>query len=266
MNSTNLTVTQQKRPLRIAVLGGTGLIGAHIVAALSAAGHDAAALSRSTGIDLFTGDGLAEALAGIDVAIDATQAPIPDDSAADFFRTTVGNLQTAAHRAGVGHLVLLSIVGVDQAPDLGYYRAKALQEKLFAAGPIPYSIVRATQFFEYLDEIFSWTADANTVRLPATRLQPIAATDAAQLIAEIASAPALDGTVDIAGPEVLGLDRIARMTLIATGDHRTVRTDPEAGPFALAPDGTLTAGPAARLASTRYSDWLTTRTRPTGDH
>ncbi|MFI7189985.1 SDR family oxidoreductase [Nocardia nova] len=258
MNSANSVSVQHDRPRRIAVLGGTGLIGTRIVAALSAAGHHASALSRSTGVDLFTGDGLAEGLDGVDVAIDATQAPIPDDSAADFFRTTVGNLHAAAHESGVGHLVLLSIVGVDRAPDLGYYRAKTVQEKLFETGPVPHSIVRATQFFEYLDEIFAWTTDTGTIRLPATRVQPIAAADAARFIAEVAAAHPLDRTIDIAGPEVFSLDQLGRITLDATGDHRTISTDPTAGPFALAPHHALTAGPAARVATTGYRDWLTT--------
>ncbi|MVU80877.1 NAD(P)H-binding protein [Nocardia sp. ET3-3] len=263
MNSTNHAAAQHNRQLRIAVLGGTGLIGTRIVAALSAAGHDASALSRSTGVDLFTGDGLADALTGIDVAIDATQAPTPDDTAADFFRATVGNLHAAAHKAGVRHLVLLSIVGVDRAPDLGYYRAKTVQEKLFEAGSIPYSIVRATQFFEYLDEIISWTTDNSIVRLPATRVQPIAATDAARFVAEVATGRPLDRTIDIAGPEAFGLDQLGRITLDAIGDHRTINPDPTAGPFALAPHNALTADPAARLATTRYRDWLATRATTT---
>ncbi|NKY86172.1 SDR family oxidoreductase [Nocardia veterana] len=256
MTSRKNTNSVPGQPTKVAVLGGTGLIGTRIVAALSAAGHDASALSRSTGVDLFTGRGLADALTDVEVVVDATQAPVPDDSAAEFFRATVGNLHTAAQQAGVRHLVLLSIVGVDRAPDLGYYRAKTLQEQLFASGPIPYSIVRATQFFEYLDEIISWTSDADTVRLPATELQPIAAAEAARFVAEVAAGRPLQGTVEVVGPEIAGLDELGRTILTARGDRRAVVTDPTAGPFALAPRTALTAAAPAYTAPTRYRDWL----------
>ncbi|MFI8977367.1 SDR family oxidoreductase [Nocardia asteroides] len=205
---------------------------------------------------MFTGMGLADALTGVDVAIDATQAPVPDETAADFFRTAVGNLHTAAQQAGVRHLVLLSIVGVDRAPDLGYYRAKTVQEQVFASGPTPNSIVRAAQFFEYLDEIISWTSDSDAVRLPATRLQPIAAADAAGYVAEVAVGLPLQRTVEVAGPDAFGLDELGRIALAANDDHRVVTVDATAGPFAQAPTDVLVASPTARVASTRYHDWL----------
>ncbi|MCK7626865.1 NAD(P)H-binding protein [Streptomyces sp. RS10V-4] len=243
--------------MKCAVLGGTGLIGARIVAALTAAGHDATPHARSTGVDLLTGEGLAPALAGADTVIDATQSPTADDASADFFRTATGNLLAAARDAGVRHAVLLSIVGVDRVPGLGYYRAKVLQEELYATGPVPYSLVRATQFFEYVDEIMSWTTERGTVRLPTTLLQPVAADDAARAVAALAAGRPLHGVRDIAGPEVFPLDDLARITLAARGDRRTVRTDPTAGPFATAPANALTARDGTHLTRTRYRDWLT---------
>ncbi|GGK36878.1 SDR family oxidoreductase [Nocardia camponoti] len=251
------------QPLRIAVFGGTGLIGQHITAELRAAGHDARPHARATGVDLMTGVGLAEALIGVDVAIDATQAPVPDFSAANFFQTTASNLHAAALEAGVGHLVLLSIVGVDQVPNLGYYQAKTVQEKLFESAPVPFSIVRATQFFEYVDEILAWTSDSDVVRLPSTRLRPIAADDAASFIADIATGSPLGGTIDVVGPEVLGLDEIGRITSIARRDTRPIRIDDSAGPFALAAGDVLTSPAAERVGATRYRDWLATRLLPT---
>ncbi|MFF0462822.1 SDR family oxidoreductase [Streptomyces mexicanus] len=244
--------------MKFAVLGGTGLIGSEIVTALTAAGHEALPHARSTGVDLLTGEGLAQALAGADAVIDATQSPTTDDASADFFRAATGNLLTAAEHAGVRHAVLLSIVGVDQVPDLGYYRAKVVQEELYRTGPVPFSIVRATQFFEYLAEIISWTGDRNTVRLPPTLLQPVAAADAARAVADVAAGAPLHGIRDVAGPDVIALDDIGRTTLAARGDDRTVTTDATAGPFALAPEHALTAPDGALICPTRYGDWLTT--------
>lgn len=242
--------------MKIAVIGGTGRIGSRIIAALAEDGHDAMPHARSTSVDLLTGAGLAPALEGTDVLIDATQSPTTDDSSADFFRTATGNLLEAAEQAGVRHAVLLSIVGVDQVPALGYYRAKVLQEELFKTGPVPHSIVRATQFFEYLDEIMSWTADGDTVRLPPTLLQPVAVADAARAVADIALDAPLHGIREVAGPDVISLDDIGRITLAARGDNRTVTTDNTAGPFASIPGHALTATDGARISPTRYRDWL----------
>jgi uncharacterized protein YbjT (DUF2867 family) len=162
----------------------------------------------------------------------------------------------AAHTAGVGHAVVLSIVGVDLVPDVAYYRAKVLQENALRAGPVPYTIVRATQFFEFVDAILSWTADEHSVRLPATRLQPIAGADVARAVADVSIAAPVNGIVDVAGPEVFALDELGRITLAARGDARTVVTDDTAGLFAAAPRDALIAKDGARIAPTSYRDWL----------
>ena len=172
--------------MKIAVIGGTGLIGSQVVKILQAAGHDAVPHSQSTGVDLLTGDGLAQALEGAEAVVNLTNSPTFDDASPAFFQKTMDNLLAAAKQAGVGHAVILSIVGVDQVPELDYYRAKALQEDILKAGPVPYSIVRATQFFEFMDAVMSWSADEETVRLPITLVQPIASADVAQAVAEVA--------------------------------------------------------------------------------
>lgn len=172
--------------MKIAVIGGTGRIGSKIVETLAKDGHEALPHARSTGVDLLTREGLGAALKGADVVIDATQSPTADDASADFFQAAAASLLAEAQAAGVQHAVLLSIVGVDRVPDLGYYRAKVIQEELFKAGGVPFSIVRAGQFFEYIGDIMSWTAQGDTVRLPPTLLQPIAAADAARAVADIA--------------------------------------------------------------------------------
>jgi uncharacterized protein YbjT (DUF2867 family) len=165
------------------------------------------------------------------------------------------NLLAAAQKGGVGHFVILSIVGADQVPELDYYRAKVLQEDILAAGPVPYSIVRATQFMEFMDAVLSWTADGDTVRLPATPIQPIASKDVADAVAEAAAGAPLGGIRNIAGPEVFPLDELGRITLTHKGDGRTVVTDPTAGMFAVVKGDVLT-DKDAHLAPTRYLDWL----------
>ncbi|MES9524378.1 SDR family oxidoreductase [Streptomyces capoamus] len=241
--------------MKIAVIGGTGLIGSQVVRNLTAAGHEAVPHSKSTGVDVISGQGLQEATAGADVVVNLTNSPTFDEASPGFFQTSMDNLLAAAHKGGVGHFVILSIVGVDQVPELDYYRAKALQEKILAAGPIPYSIVRATQFMDFMDAVLSWTADADTVRLPATPIQPIASADVAAAVAEVAVGAPLNGIRNIAGPEVLTLDEVGRITLAHKGDHRTVTTDPTAGMFAVVKGDVLT-DTDAHLAPTRYTDWL----------
>ncbi|MGA5037578.1 SDR family oxidoreductase [Streptomyces capoamus] len=241
--------------MKIAVIGGTGLIGSQVVRNLTAAGHEAVPHSKSTGVDVISGRGLQEATAGADVVVNLTNSPTFDEASPGFFQTSMDNLLAAAHKGGVGHFVILSIVGVDQVPELDYYRAKALQEKILAAGPIPYSIVRATQFMDFMDAVLSWTADADTVRLPATPIQPIASADVAAAVAEVAVGAPLNGIRNIAGPEVLTLDEVGRITLAHKGDHRTVTTDPTAGMFAVVKGDVLT-DTDAHLAPTRYTDWL----------
>ncbi|WP_326819760.1 SDR family oxidoreductase [Streptosporangium sp. NBC_01756] len=242
--------------MKFAVIGGTGLIGSQVVQNLNAAGHEAVPHSLSTGVDVLTGQGVDAALADADVVVNLTNSPTFDAASPAFFQTSMDNLLAAARRAGARHFVILSIVGVDQVPELDYYRAKTLQEDLLKAGPVPYSIVRATQFMEFIDAVLSWTADGDTVRLPRTPIQPIAAADVAAAVADVAAGSPLNGTLDVAGPEVYPLDELGRITLAAKGDRRSVTTDDTAGMFAAAHGDVLTAGDGARIAPTRYADWL----------
>ncbi|MGW3916064.1 SDR family oxidoreductase [Streptomyces sp. NPDC005070] len=241
--------------MKFAVIGGTGLIGSQVVKNLKAVGHEAVPHSLSTGIDVISGQGLDEAVAGADVIVNLTNSPTFDEASLAFFQTSMDNLLAAAQKGGVGHFVILSIVGVDQVPELDYYRAKALQEDILAAGPVPYSIVRATQFMEFMDAALSWTADGDTVRLPATPIQPIASKDVAEAVAEVAAGTPLGGIRNIAGPEVYSLDELGRVTLTHKGDGRTVVTDPAAGMFAVVKGDVLT-DKDAHLAPTHYVDWL----------
>jgi uncharacterized protein YbjT (DUF2867 family) len=242
--------------MKIAVIGGTGLIGSQVVRILNAGGHEAVPSSPASGLDLLSGQGLPEALAGADVVVNLSNSPTFDDASPDFFRTTMTNLLSAAADAGVGHAVILSIVGVDLVPDLVYYRAKVLQEDILKAGPVPYSIVRSTQFFEFMTSVLSWTSDDRTVRLPATPVQPIASADIAQAVADISTGTPLQGTRDVAGPEVFTLDELGRITLAAHGDHRTVVVDDSAGMFAAVKGDALIAKDDAVIAKTTYREWL----------
>ncbi|MFJ9648290.1 SDR family oxidoreductase [Streptomyces sp. NPDC101206] len=241
--------------MKFAVIGGTGLIGSQVVKILNAAGHEAVPHAQSTGIDVISGQGLDEAVAKADVVVNLTNSPTFDDASAAFFQTSMDNLVAAARKGGVGHFVILSIVGADQVPELDYYRAKVLQEDVLAAGPIPYSIVRATQFMEFVPAVLSWTTDGDTVRLPSTPIQPIASKDVADAVAEIAAGAPLNGIYKIAGPEIFPLDELSRITLSLKGDGRTVVTDPTAGMFAVVKGDVLT-DMDAHLAPTRYADWL----------
>lgn len=237
---------------------GTGLIGSQVIRKLTAAGHEVVPASLHTGVDLITGKGLDQALQGAEVAVNLSNSPTFDEASLDFFRTSMSNLLAAGERAGVRHQVILSIVGVDQVPELVYYRAKALQEELLRRGPTPYSIVRATQFFEFMDPLLSYTSDGTTVRLPSVHLQPIASADVVDAVVEVATGKPLQGIWNVAGPDVLSLDEIGRLTLAAHHDHRTVVTDDAAGMFAPVAGDVLTAPPDAHLARTHYQDWLQT--------
>ncbi|MFE0025637.1 SDR family oxidoreductase [Amycolatopsis sp. NPDC059021] len=244
--------------MKIAVIG-TGLIGSQVARQLADAGHDVTAHSLSTGVDLLTGEGLDDAVRGAKVVVDLTNSPTFDEAAIDFFRTTVTNELSAAGKAGVEHFVALSIVGVDQVPDVAYYRAKTLQENLIQAGPIPYSIVRATQFMEFVPAVLDTTTDGDVVRLPATPIQPIASAEVAAAVAETAVGAPLRGIRNIGGPEVFPLDELGRLTLAETGDRRTVVTDEAAGLFAAAKGNVLTTPEGTPLAKTHYRDWLRSR-------
>ncbi|MFQ6329244.1 SDR family oxidoreductase [Nocardia sp. CWNU-33] len=242
--------------MKLIVIGGTGRIGSQVVQKLTAARHEAIPAAPSTGVDLISGNGLDQALEGADVVINLANSPTFDEASLDFFRTSMHNLLAAGESAGVRHQVVLSIVGVDQVPQLDYYRAKALQEDLLRQGPTPYSIVRATQFFEFMDAVLSWTSDSDAVRLPATRLQPMAAADVVEAVVEVSTGTPLRGIRNFAGPDVFPLDELGRITLAAQHDNRTVITDDTAGMFAAITADVLTAGPDARLAPTHYRDWI----------
>jgi uncharacterized protein YbjT (DUF2867 family) len=242
--------------MKIAVIGGTGLIGSQVVKILNASAHEAVPYSLSSGVDLLSGQGLPEALEGADVVVNLTNSPTFDEASHAFFQTTMNNLLAAARSAGVGHAVILSIVGADQVPELAYYRAKVLQEDILRAGPVPYSIVRATQFFEFIPAALSMTADERTVRLPATLVQPMASADVAQAVADVSVSRPLMGTRNVAGPEVFALDELGKVTLAARGDHRTVITDNSAGMFGAASGDALIAKNGAVIARTTYREWL----------
>ncbi|GAA2724551.1 MULTISPECIES: NAD(P)H-binding protein [Streptomyces] len=247
--------------MKFAVIGGTGLIGSRVVQNLNAAGHRAVPHALSTGVDIITGQGVEAAVTGADVVVNLTNSPTFDDASLSFFQTSMDNLLAASKKGGVRHFVILSIVGADRVPGLDYYRAKVLQEDILKAGSIPYSIVRATQFMEFMDATLAMTTDGNTVRLPRTPIQPIAAADIAAVVTEVAAGSPLNGVLNVAGPDVYPLDELGRLTVAAEGDGRTVVTDDGAGLFAAVDGGVLTAAPtgggaAARIAPTHYVDWL----------
>ncbi|WET77013.1 NAD(P)H-binding protein [Amycolatopsis sp. QT-25] len=242
--------------MKFAIIGGTGLIGSQVVRKLNEAGHEAVPHSPSTGVDLLTGQGLDSALDGADVVVNLTNSPTFDDASPAFFRTSMDNLVAAAKKAGTGHFVILSIVGVDQVPELDYYQAKTLQEDILENSGVPYSIVRATQFMEFVDAVLSWTADETTVRLPSTPIQPIAAADVAAAVSEISAGKPLNGILDVGGPDVYPLAELGRITLAAKKDTRSVTADETAGMFAAVQGDVLTTKDGARIAETRYLDWL----------
>jgi uncharacterized protein YbjT (DUF2867 family) len=245
--------------MKIAVIGGTGLIGSQVVKLLNEDGHEAVPHSLSSGVDLLTGQGLPEALAGAEVVVNLTNSPTFDEASPAFFQQSMGNLLAVAEAAGVGHAVVLSIVGAELVPDLVYYRAKVLQEDLLKAGRVPYSIVRATQFFEFMAAAMSWTSDETGVRLPATLIQPMASADVALAVAEVSVGSPLMGTRNVAGPDVFTLDELGRITLAAHGDPRPVIVDDTAGLFAAVSGDALIAkdGDGTVIAKTTYRDWLT---------
>ena len=244
--------------MKIVVIGGTGLIGTKVVKNLREKGHEAVAASPSKGINSVTGEGLAEALVGAQVVVDVANAPSWEDKAVlEFFETSGRNLLAAEAAAGVGHHVALSVVGTDRLLASGYFRAKMAQENLIKASSIPYTIVRSTQFFEFVSGIAQLATEGQTVRLPAAMMQPIVSDDVAAAMADSALAKPLNGTVDLAGPEAFRQDDLVRRFLKATGDARTVITDPKALYFGIAVnDQSLMPGDNPRLGPTRFADWL----------
>jgi uncharacterized protein YbjT (DUF2867 family) len=244
--------------LKIVVIGGSGLIGTKLVKNLRALGHDALAASPKSGVNTITGEGLGAALAGAQVVVDVANSPSFEDKAVlEFFQKSGRNLLAAEAAAGVGHHVALSIVGTDRVPTSGYLRAKVAQENLITAAKIPHTIVRATQFFEFVPGIAQAATEGQAVRLPAALMQPIAADDVAAALTRVVVEAPLNGIVEIAGPEKIRQDELVRRYLRAAGDARTVITDPKARYFgAELDDGSLTPGADARLGGTRFDDWL----------
>ena len=244
--------------MKIVVIGGSGLIGKKVVTNLRQHGHEAVAASPSSGVNTVTGEGLARALAGAQVVVDVANAPSWEDSAVlAFFETSGRNLLASEAAAGVGHHVALSVVGTDRLLASGYFRAKMAQEKLIKASPIPYTIVRATQFFEFVGGIAQSATEGQTVRLPPVLMQPIAADDVAAVMADVALAEPLNGTFDLAGPEPIRQDDLVRQFLNATGDARKVMSDASALYYGInVNDQSLTPGENPRLGTTRFSDWL----------
>src|SRR5882762_1570045 len=218
--------------MKLVVIGGSGLIGSKLVPKLRAHGHEAVAASPASGVNTLTGEGLAEVLEGASVVVDVSNSPSFEDAPVmEFFKTSTGNLLTYEAAAGVGHHVALSIVGADRLPDSGYLRAKVAQEKLIRESSIPYSIVRATQFFEFVNSIADAATEGNTVRLPPVRFQPMAADDVASAVARVAMGSPLNGIVEVGGPEQFRFDELIRQGLSASKDPREVIADPHARYF-----------------------------------
>lgn len=247
--------------MKIVVVGGTGRLGSQVVAELLGRGHEAVPAAPSTGFDTISGAGVTEGLTGAQVVIDVSNSPSFEDSVVlQFFQTSTGTLLAAERTAGTKHHVVLSIVGADRAPDSDYMRAKVAQERLVADGGVPYTIIRATQFFEFLGALADSNTTDGTVRLPSAYLQPIAVSDLAVAVADVAEGPPTDGMIEVAGPEALGLDELVRRVLSATGDPRPVVTDDSVTySGAHIDDTTLTPGSGARIAPTRLDDWLSQR-------
>jgi uncharacterized protein YbjT (DUF2867 family) len=248
--------------MKIVVIGGTGLIGTKLVNNLRNRGHEVLAASPKSGVNTFTGEGLAEALTGAQVVVDVANAPSWEDKAVmEFFQTAGRNLLAAEKAAAVRHHVALSIVGADRLPASGYLRAKVAQENLIKASGIPFTIVRSTQFFEFAKGIVQSATEGQTVRLSPALMQPIASDDVAAALTGMALAEPLNGTVEIAGPEPIRMDELARRFLSATRDPRKVTTDVHARYFGTElNDQSLTSGGNARLGPTRFEEWLSRST------
>lgn len=250
--------TKQSEPMKIVVIGGTGLIGSKVVKILRERGHDVLAAAPNTGVNTITREGLAAAMDRTDVVVDVANAPVWDDKAVfEFFETSGRNLLAAEAAAGVRHHIALSIVGSDRLPDNGYFRAKVAQENLVKASGLPYTILRATQFFEFVGGIAQSATVDGEVRLSPALFQPIASDDVAAALADVALAAPINGTIEVAGPEAMPLDEVARRFLRATNDSRKVVPDVHARYFgALLDDRSLTPGNNPRLGAIRFGDWV----------
>jgi uncharacterized protein YbjT (DUF2867 family) len=244
--------------MKLVIIGGTGLIGSKLVAKLREHGHEAGAASPDTGVNSLTGEGLAEALQGASVLVDVSNSPSFENAAVmEFFTTSTRNLLTYGAAAGVTHYVALSVVGSERLPDSGYFLAKMAQEKLIRESSIPYSIVHATQFFEFVKSIAAAATVGNTVRLAPVLIQPMAADDVAKAVGRVAVGTPVNGIVEVAGPEEFRLDELIRKGLSARQDSREVVADPQAPYFgALLGERTLVPAAGARLGEIRFQEWL----------
>ncbi|WP_461163122.1 SDR family oxidoreductase [Arthrobacter sp. R4-81] len=244
--------------MKIVVIGGTGLIGSKLVSKLGEHGHEAVAASPDRGVNTLTGEGLADVLQGADTVVDVSNSPSFEDAAVlNFFTTSTGNQLAAEKEAGVRHHVALSVVGTERLLESGYFRAKIAQEKLIKESGLPYSIVHATQFFEFVKSIAQAATEGNTVRLSPALIQPMAAEDVATAVARTAVGSPQNATVEVAGPERFGLDELIRKGLSFRSDPREVVTDPNARYFnALLQDGELLPGNEATIYNTRFEEWL----------
>jgi uncharacterized protein YbjT (DUF2867 family) len=244
--------------MRIVVIGGTGLIGSRLVNQLRERGHEAIAASPQSGVNTLTGEGLAEALKGAAVVVDVSNAPSWEDAAVmNFFETSTRNLLAYEAAAGVGHHVALSVVGSERMAESGYFRAKVAQENLIKASSVPYSIVRATQFYEFVKGIADFSTEGNKVRLPPVLIQPMAADDVATAVGRIALGAPVNGTVEVGGPEKFRLDELIRRGLAEGKDPREVVADPHARYYGIeVKERTLVPEDDAKLEKIRFEDWL----------
>jgi uncharacterized protein YbjT (DUF2867 family) len=244
--------------MKVVIIGGSGLIGSKVVTRLREQGHEAVPASLDTGVNTLTGEGLADVLTGAAVVIDVSNSPSFEDAAVlKFFETSTANLLAAEDAAGVRHHVALSVVGCDRVPESGYLRAKVAQEKLIRSSLIPYSIVRATQFFEFVKRIADESTVENTVRIPPVLFQPMAADDVANAVCRIAVGPPLKGVVEVAGPQQFRFDELIRLGLRSRHDPREVVADPHARYFgAELGERMLVPDADARLGEIRFEDWL----------
>ena len=244
--------------MKIVVIGGSGLIGTKLVEKLRRSGHEVVAASRASGVNTLTGEGLADAMKGAQVVVDVANSPsFEDEAVLEFFETAGRNIHAAEAAADVKHHIALSVVGTDRLLASGYFRAKMAQEDLIKASKIPYTIVRATQFFEFVGAIADSGGDGQTVRLSSALMQPIVSDDVAAILAEVAVEPPLNGTIDIAGPEPIRMNELASRFLAAKSDLRPVVADDQAGYFGTpVDDRSLTPQGKARLGRTRFDEWL----------
>lgn len=244
--------------MKVVVIGGTGLIGSKVVAKLNEHGYEAVSASPDSGVNTLTGEGLAEVLEGASVVVDVSNSPSFEDAAVmEFFQTSTGNLLNYEAAAGVGHHVALSVVGCDRLPESGYLRAKVAQEKMIRESQIPFSIVRATQFFEFLKRIADTATEGNAVRLPAVRFQPMAAADVAKVVGRTAVGSPLNGIIEVGGPEQSRFDEFISRGLRAHNDPREIVIDPHARYFGTElSESSLVPNDGSLLGETRFEDWL----------